>query len=66
MIKYVVIAVNAERNERTVVSIYDTRKEAEDVIAQESFWIDQGEYDGEEEDTVLSIEEVSLPDPEES
>jgi len=64
MMKYVILAINVERNERTVVAIYDTMEEAEAVVAQETFFIDQGEYNGEEEDTILKIEEISLPDPE--
>jgi hypothetical protein len=58
-----VVAVR-EDGSRTIVTHYATREEAEAATAQESFWIDQGEYGEEEENTVIVIEEVEISDME--
>lgn len=59
---YMLIAVNGDS--RSIVCHYDNRSEAEDAMSQESFWIDQGMYDPDDENTVLLIEEIEVPETE--
>lgn len=61
---YALIAIGEDES-RTIVCLYHDKVEAEEAMAQESFWIDQGEYGKEEEGTVLVIEETEIPGTEE-